>query len=829
MPNDADQSPFLVALDESQVNLVSTNPDVSGRGRTAFLQAAASTGADEYGHDQNVATSSVAWATANGCPGHSYERLAGAAVSASPASTRARCTVIVPVYGKAALTRRCLDTLLSQPPYGFEREIVVVDDASPDATPKLLADYSNRVHVVTHTVSSGFATACNDGGAAARGDYLVFLNNDAVLQAGWLEALVRYADDNSRAAVVGCKQLFPDDTVRHAGVVICQDGWPAHIYAGFPADHPAVNKSRRFQVVTAGCVLVRRELFRELGGFDPGFRYGFEEVDLCLRLGQRGYDVHYCHESVVYRFESDSDGHQLNTNHQDELYRSRWRGRVRPDDLDYYVEDELLRLEYSDMFPVKLVVSPLLALVGGEEAQCQADRLLRDRARQVYELLGENVRLSVRVQEAELRAAVAGRGALPPLAEAPMRWLEPGPPSTKVPASRQEDSGPSETHGPGRSLDGSAAPTPFAPGQGDWWTPRQRNATSDCTQPCIHDQPMRRCTVIIPVYNKVALTRRCLETLFSQPPQGFEREIVVVDDHSTDATPQLLTGYGDRLRVVTHAVNAGFATACNDGAAGARGDYLVFLNNDTVPQTGWLEALVRYAVGHPRAAAVGCKLLYPDDTIQHAGVVVRPNRELVHIYRGFPRDHPAVNKSRRFQVVTAGCVLVRRELFEEAGGFDTRFRNSYEDVDLCLRLGERGYEVHYCHECVVYHLESVSDGRYSYTAQNSQLYQSRWQHRVQPDDLKYYVEDGLLRVCYQPLTPIYIGVSPLLAVTSDDNSRRQASGLLRCRADQVYELLRENIHLSVRIQEAEFRAALAAGSDTASGARREDPIAAGRS
>jgi GT2 family glycosyltransferase len=316
-----------------------------------------------------------------------------------------------------------------------------------------------------------------------------------------------------------------------------------------------------------------------------------------------------------------------------------------------------------------------------------------------------------------------------------------------------------------------------------------------------------KCSVIIPVFNKASLTRQCLEVLLSPPWERTEFEIIVVDDASTDATPRLLAGYGNRIRVVTHQANTGFATAVNDGAAAAAGEYFVFLNNDTVPQPGWLDALVRYAEAHPRAAVVGCKLLFPDGTIQHAGVVVSQDRLVKHIYGGFPGDHPAVNKSRRFQVVTAACALVRRGPFHEVGGFDTAFRNSYDDVDLCLRLGERGYEIHYCHESVLYHMESVSEGRFDHTDPNDRLFRSRWLDRVRPDDLQYYIEDGLLTVNYWEMYPIHLDVSPLLAVVTEEERKRHADRLLDRRSRQVFELLRENIRLTVRLQEAEFRAA----------------------
>ena len=316
-----------------------------------------------------------------------------------------------------------------------------------------------------------------------------------------------------------------------------------------------------------------------------------------------------------------------------------------------------------------------------------------------------------------------------------------------------------------------------------------------------------RCSVIIPVHNRMSLTRQCLNTLLEGHPESVDFEIIVVDDASTDSTQQLLTDCRERVRVVTHAMNTGFAAACNDGVSAASGEYLVFLNNDTIPNAGWLDALVRYAEGHPDAAVVGSKLLFPNDTIQHAGVVICQDLYPRHLYAGFSSDHPAVNKSRRFQVVTAACMLVRREPFEEVGGFDTAFRNGLEDVDLCLCLGERGFEVHYCHESVLYHLESLSGGWSENEKENARLYRSRWADRVHPDDFHYYLEDGLLKVSYAHTWsyPIYLSVSPLLAVMDEDEHERQADRLLNARSRQVFDLLRETIHLTLHAREAELR------------------------
>src|SRR5581483_3603698 len=281
-------------------------------------------------------------------------------------------------------------------------------DASDAITRDLLAAYGSSIRVVRHERNTGFATACNDGAAAAAAgaEYLVFLNNDTIAEPGWLDTLVRYADARPTVAVVGSKLLFPGGTVQHAGVVVCQDGYPRHVYSGFPGDHPAVNKTRRFQIVTAACALVRRPLFDAAGGFDTTYRNGYEDVDLCLRLGAQGHEVHYCHESVLYHLESLSRAERTaEYDHNDQLYRSRWADRVRPDEFTYYLEDGLITVSHTYHYPMRLRISPLLAVVE-EHPVDRMDDLVDIRAKQVFNLVRENIRLMARVREAELRNEV---------------------------------------------------------------------------------------------------------------------------------------------------------------------------------------------------------------------------------------------------------------------------------------------------------------------------------------------------------------------------------------------------------------------------------------
>src|SRR5262249_41682776 len=209
-----------------------------------------------------------------------------------------RCSIVIPVQDGAARTKKCLETLFRTS--GDNYEVIVIDDATTDATPAVLAKYAGSVRTVRQASAEGLVAACNRGAALATGEFVVFLSQYAMPLDGWLDALVRHADANPSAAVVGSKVLYPDDTICHAGVAVRQDCIPARIYEGFPATHPAVEKSRKFQIVSAFSVLIHCEAFVAESGFDRAFRHAFADADFCLRLAAHGREVHYCHKSVVH-------------------------------------------------------------------------------------------------------------------------------------------------------------------------------------------------------------------------------------------------------------------------------------------------------------------------------------------------------------------------------------------------------------------------------------------------------------------------------------------------------------------------------------------------
>ena len=160
---------------------------------------------------------------------------------------------------------------------------------------------------------------------------------------------------------------------------------------------------------------------------------------------------------------------------------------------------------------------------------------------------------------------------------------------------------------------------------------------------------MRKSTIIIPVFNHAALTAQCLKAVCTE--RGAE--VIVVDDASTDHTQQVLCSFGRKLKVLRHKENRGFAVSCNEGAKAATGEYLVFLNNDTVPSPGWLQALERYAAENPEVATVGAKLVYPNDTIQHAG----EGKRVVGPMPGFSFDAQAECRGSVYVAEDPGFVI----------------------------------------------------------------------------------------------------------------------------------------------------------------------------
>lgn len=197
--------------------------------------------------------------------------------------------------------------------------------------------------------------------------------------------------------------------------------------------------------------------------------------------------------------------------------------------------------------------------------------------------------------------------------------------------------------------------------------------------------------------------------------------IVPTLDPDSQMARQCVDHIGDADLHLVHDTNRdGFVATCHRGAAAASGDVLVFLNDDTVPQAGWLDA-IQAAVTDDRI--VGGLMAYPDGTVQHSGVFFRRRSGVLEAF-----NRHTVAPTGEVPAVTGACLAVTRKRWDALGGFDDGYLNGYEDVDICLRHREAGGHVWFASECVVVHFESQSPGRFAHAQENVARLQARWGH-----------------------------------------------------------------------------------------------------
>ncbi|HVV97795.1 MAG TPA: glycosyltransferase, partial [Rhodanobacteraceae bacterium] len=218
-----------------------------------------------------------------------------------------------------------------------------------------------------------------------------------------------------------------------------------------------------------------------------------------------------------------------------------------------------------------------------------------------------------------------------------------------------------------------------------------------------------RVSIVIPVYNKIAYTSACLRSI-AEHASAIPFEVVVVDDGSTDRTAERLANV-DGIRAIRNAENLGFVGSCNAGAAAARGELVLFLNNDTRVTAGWLDALVRCLDDAPDAGLVGAKLVYPDGRLQEAGGIVFSDGSGWNYGRFDDPDDPRYAFRREADYCSGAAIVLRTDLFRRLGGFDTRYAPAYyEDTDLAFAVRAAGLKVYCEPAATVVHFEGVTSG-----------------------------------------------------------------------------------------------------------------------
>jgi len=246
-------------------------------------------------------------------------------------------------------------------------------------------------------------------------------------------------------------------------------------------------------------------------------------------------------------------------------------------------------------------------------------------------------------------------------------------------------------------------------------------------------------SIIIVNYNTRDLLKSCLRSVFKNKDK-LKLEVIVVDNGSTDGSPEMVKKESPRVRLIENEENLGFAKAVNQGIKRAKGEYILLLNSDVIMKSGALREMLNFAERHPLAGIIGGKLVGPDGSIQasvyHFPTILRAVREFWFGQKdAYQKYAPQVDKPAIVDAVTGAAMLIPKKIIDEVGLLDERYFMYFEDLDYCRRVKKTGYRTYYLPqvEFVHYHGASgkeIPELTHQWLVQSSKLYNGL---------LKYYL------------------------------------------------------------------------------------------
>ena len=268
-------------------------------------------------------------------------------------------SILIPNRDQKETLEKCLNSIWEKSTYN-NYEILIVENNS--SSPEIFNYYREiekrpGVQILTWKEGFNYSAINNFGEKSAAGDYLLFLNNDVeVINPGWIEELLGNCQ-RKEVGIVGAKLYYPDDTIQHAGTVIGIGGIAGHAFLNMPRSRTGYLHKASLQMdlsaVTAACMMMKRQVFKQLGGFEERLSVAFNDVDLCLRTVQAGYLVVYNPEVELYHYESKSrgaeDSEEKVRRFQEEIefMRCRWMDLLKKGDPYYNRNLTLSKWNYS--------------------------------------------------------------------------------------------------------------------------------------------------------------------------------------------------------------------------------------------------------------------------------------------------------------------------------------------------------------------------------------------------------------------------------------------------------------------------------------------------
>ena len=218
-------------------------------------------------------------------------------------------------------------------------------------------------------------------------------------------------------------------------------------------------------------------------------------------------------------------------------------------------------------------------------------------------------------------------------------------------------------------------------------------------------------SIIIPAYNQGKYSMACIQSIIENTEEDVSYEIIFMDDKSPDESARRIEQNLKNVKFISNGVNYGFLKNCNKGATFAVGEYILFLNNDTNVQPGWLSALVDLIESADDIGMVGSRLVYPNGQQQEAGGIVWNDASGWNFGRLDDPNKPEYNYVKEVDYLTGAAMMIRTSLWEEIGGFDERYVPAYyEDTDIAFEARRHGYRTLYQPKSVVIHFEGISNG-----------------------------------------------------------------------------------------------------------------------
>lgn len=267
----------------------------------------------------------------------------------------AKVSIVIPTKDQTLILKNCIDSIFRKSKY-TNFEIILVDNGSSDPSFFELIEYykseePDRFQCFTNDIPFNFSKLINFGVTKSSGEYILLLNNDTeVITSDWIESMLEQAQRDS-IGVVGAQLLFPNDTIQHAGVILGMEGISGHCFIGYDLDAPGysnmIKTTNNFSALTGACMMIHKEKYLEVGGFDERFAVEFNDIDFCLKLKEKGYHNIYLPHTKLYHYESLSRGNQISSTRmvkEINLMKKRW---------EVYIEQDPcynanLSLEYTD-------------------------------------------------------------------------------------------------------------------------------------------------------------------------------------------------------------------------------------------------------------------------------------------------------------------------------------------------------------------------------------------------------------------------------------------------------------------------------------------------